>query len=133
LRTAGTTEHTLQFFTAMEPIPAVQLDEIITWWYEWRSRMHSFMEQYDVILCPVNATPAVPHGATAAREAIAAFSYTMTYNLTGWPAAVVRAGTSPEGLPIGIQIVTRPGREDIALAVAKHIEAAHGGYQRPEL
>jgi amidase len=131
LRAAGTTEHTLRAFTAREPLTAVQLDELMTRWYEWRSGMHSFMEQYDVILCPVNAAPAVPHGAIAAPGALAAFSYTMTYSLTGWPCAVVRAGTSPEGLPIGIQIVTGPGREDLALAIAKHVEAAHGGYQRP--
>jgi amidase len=133
LRTAGTTEHTLGRSIGREPMSAVQLTELITRWYEWRSRMHSFMERYDVILCPVSATPAVPHGATATPGAVAAFSYTLTYNLTGWPCAVVRAGTSPEGLPIGIQIVTRPGREDLALAVAKQVEAAHGGYQRPAL
>jgi amidase len=133
LRAAGTTEHTLGPFIGREPIGAVQLGELITRWYEWRSRMHAFMERFDAILCPVNATPAVPHGATTAPESRAAFSYTVTYNLTGWPCAVVRAGTSSTGLPIGIQIVTGPGREDIALAIAKHVEAAHGGYQRPAL
>jgi amidase len=133
LRTAGTTEHTLGPFIGREPMSAVQLNELTTRLDEWRSRMRSFMERYDVILCPVNATPAVPHGATSTAGALAAFSYTVTYNLTGWPCAVVRAGTSPEGLPIGIQIVTGPGREDLALAIAKQVEAAHGGYQRPAL
>ena len=95
--------------------------------------MHSFIEQYDAIVCPVNAGPALPHGAMAAADALAPFSYTMTYNVTGWPGTVVRAGTSPEGLPIGVQIVTRPGREDVALALAKFVETAYGGYQRPAL
>ncbi|MEZ4622254.1 MAG: hypothetical protein R2867_43035 [Caldilineaceae bacterium] len=49
-------------------------------------------------LCPVNAYPALPHGED---EQIMAFTYTMSFNLTGWPVVVVRAGTSPEGLPIG--------------------------------
>jgi amidase len=133
LQAAGTTEHTLGSFIGREPIGAVQLGELIARWYEWRSRMHSFIDRFDAILSPVNATPAVPHGATAAPESRAAFSYTVTYNLTGWPCAVVRAGTSSAGLPIGVQIVTGPGREDIALAIAKHVEAAHGGYQRPAL
>ena len=61
------------------------------------------------------------------------FSYTMTYNLTGWPGAVVRAGATGGGLPIGVQIVAHPGREDVALAVAKFVETARGGYQRPAL
>jgi amidase len=62
-----------------------------------------------------------------------AFSYTFAYNLTGWPAAVVRAGQSPEGLPIGAQIVARPWREDIALALAGQVEAALGGWVAPPI
>ena len=57
------------------------------------------------------------------------FSYTMTHNLTGWPAAVVRCGTSPEGLPIGVQIAAAPWREDITLAVALFLEETLGGWQ----
>ena len=75
--------------------------------------MLSFMEHHDAIVCPACARPALPHGHSMARDMIPAFSYTMTYNLTGWPAAVLRAGTSPEGLPIGIQVVARPWREDV--------------------
>jgi amidase len=133
LREAGTTEHTLQTTTSAKPISAVQLDQLIAHWYALRSQMHSFIEHYDAIVCPVNAGPALPHGAIDAPDALAPFSYTMTYNVTGWPGAVVRAGTSPEGLPIGVQIVTRPGREDVALALAKFVETACGGYQRPAL
>lgn len=103
----------------------------------FRSTMLAFMEEVDVILCPVSSHPAVPHGATFEGQEYPAyapiFSYTMTYNMTGWPGAVVRAGTSPEGLPIGVQIVARPWREDVALAVAAHIETALGGWQRPPL
>jgi amidase len=46
----------------------------------------------------------------------------MTHNLTGWPAAVVRCGTSKEGLPIGVQIAANPWREDITLAIARVLE-----------
>jgi len=99
----------------------------------FRSIMLSFLKNYDVIICPVNATPAVLHGATAKEDSLPAFSYTMSYNLTGWPAAVVRGGTTPEGLPIGVQIVARPWREDVALAVARNLEAALGGWQRPSI
>ena len=95
--------------------------------------MLSFLENYDVIICPVNATPAMAHGETNDEEKFPAFSCTMTYNLTGWPGAVVRGGTSPEGLPIGVQIVSRPWREDVALAVAQHLETALGGWGRPSL
>jgi len=56
-----------------------------------------------------------------------------TETLTGWPAAVVRAGTSPEGLPIGVQIAAKPWREDVALAVAGVIEDELGGWKPPSL
>jgi len=62
-----------------------------------------------------------------------AFDYTEVWNLTGWPAAVVRGGTSPEGLPIGVQVAARPWREDLALAGAAHLQAALGGWQPPPL
>ena len=96
----------------------------------FRSAMLQFMKAYDVIICPVNPLPAIPHDDNWSYGS--GMSYTMTYNRTGWPAAVVRAGTSPEGLPLGVQVVARPWREDVALAVASHIEAALGGWQRPE-
>jgi amidase len=50
----------------------------------------------------------------------------MTYNLTGWPAAVVRCGTSSTGLPIGVQIAAAPWREDIALQIAQRLETLVG-------
>ena len=98
---------------------------------QFRSDMLAFLENYDLILCPVFAFPALPHGAMFDDENRKGMSYTGTYNLTGWPAVVVRCGTSPEGLPIGVQVVARPWREDVALAVAKHLESALGGWQRP--
>jgi amidase len=45
----------------------------------------------------------------------------------------VRAGTSPEGLPIGVQVVARPWRDEVALAAALRIEAEMGGWQRSPL
>jgi len=133
LKEAGTTEHTLQRFTERSPLSAQELDTLVNRWYAFRSRMHSFLQNYDVILSPVNAGPALLHGSTAVRESLLAFSYTFTYNLTGWPGTVVRGGTSPEGLPIGLQVIAAPGREDVTLAVAKHLETALGGFQPPRV
>jgi len=99
----------------------------------YRSSMLKFLKNYDLILCPVNALPAIEHGKSFQPDIVPAFSYTIAHNLTGWPGAVVRCGTSTEGLPIGVQAVARPWREDVALAVAKHLETALGGYQRPPL
>jgi len=99
----------------------------------FRSAMHTFIQDYDAILCPVCAFPAQPHGFTLKDEMRKGFSYTSSYNITGWPGAVVRGGTSSKGLPIGVQIVAHPWREDIALAIAEYLETALGGWQRPSL
>jgi amidase len=98
---------------------------------QFRSEMLSFMADYDVIICPANAYVAIKHGTIDELES--GFSYTATYNITGWPGAVVRAGTSTDGLPIGVQIIGRPWREDIVLAVAQFVEDAFGGWQPPDL
>ena len=57
------------------------------------------------------------------------FSYTMTHNLTGWPAAVVRCGQTAAGLPIGVQIAAHPWREEVALRIAERLEDLRGGWQ----
>ena len=99
---------------------------------QYRSDMLAYMRRYDAIICPTAAFPALPHGETYAEENRNAH-YTAPYNLTGWPGVVVRCGTSPEGLPIGIQMIARPWREDVALALAAVLESALGGYVRPSL
>jgi len=101
------------------------------WWDEFRLAMLAFLRRYDVVLCPVAAGPAVEHGASF--EHLLAFSNAWTFNLTGWPAAVVRVGSSPEGLPIGIQVAAGPWRDHVALAAAAVIEQKSGGWEPPIL
>ena len=40
-------------------------------------------------------------------------------------------GASAAGLPIGMQIIAKPWREDVALALAAVVERELGGYQAP--
>jgi amidase len=112
--------------------------EFLYWTMRWncyQSAMLSFLKRFDVIICPVDAHPAMPHGFTRQQDykPEGVTSYTRPYSLTGWPSAVVRGGTSPEGLPIGVQVVAHPWREDVALAVAQYIETSLGGWQRPPI
>lgn len=93
-------------------------------WSRFRAAMSDFMSDYDAILSPVCATPAMPHGATIEERNFRGFSYTMTYNVLGWPAAAVPCGQSAGGLPIGVQVAGKPWREDLVLSVARQLEAA---------
>jgi amidase len=58
--------------------------------------------------------------------------YTQWFNLLGAPAAVVPVGSSPEGLPIGVQVAGRPFEDERVLGVAAAIEAAFGYKPPPE-
>jgi amidase len=95
----------------------------------FRIEMLTFMADYDVIVGPAMPTPAKPHGHGLVE--IRDFSHLMVHNLTGWPAAVVRCGTSREGLPVGVQIVARPWQDATALAVAADLEKVFGGWRPP--
>lgn len=138
LTTVGSTEvHRLTRqrleFLRTYALPTPEFWNVQSQWDTFRSAMLTFMDNYDAILCPVNASPAMFHGTTFEAEKHHAFSYTTPYTLAGWPSVTVRGGASPEGLPIGVQVIARPWREDVALAVAQHIEMALGGWQPPLL
>lgn len=111
---------------------AIQAYEAIQSWATYRSEMLAFFEDFDVILCPV-VGHAAPYHAKSGEVPDERGWYTMAYSLTGWPVVVVRVGTSPVGLPIGLQVVAPPWREDIALAVARELETMLGGYEAPSL
>lgn len=133
---AGTTEKhpwLQRRFDEAEPLSTADFTALLEKIDAYRSEMLAFMEGYDAILCPVAAYPAPEHGRTFDESLKNGFTYTSAYNITGWPGAVVRGGTSSEGLPIGVQIVARPWREDVALALAQRVEAALGGWRRPSL
>lgn len=95
-------------------------------WDRFRRAMLGFMQHFDVILTPAAELPALSHG-----DHEGGIPYTLPYSLTGYPAVVVRAGSTAEGMPIGVQVVARPWRDDVALAVAAIIEDAMGGWQPP--
>ena len=97
----------------------------------FRSDMLVFMQDYDVLVTPVGGFTAPLYGQTEDEAHFPGYTYTQIYNLCGLPVVVVRCGTSPDGLPIGVQIAARPWREDMALAVARHLESIFGGWQPP--
>ena len=102
-----------------DEMSAAELYAILRRWDAYRALMLEWFEGRDLILCPVFPEPARRHGDMNRPGETDPTSYTTPYSLTGWPAATVRAGSSPEGLPIGVQLVAHPGRDDVALAAAQ--------------
>ena len=99
-------------------------------WDEYRANLHTFFNRYDAILCPVYTQPALPHGGSLIEENFRGFSYTMAWNIAGAPAATVRCAEHA-GLPINIQIVTKPWRDLLALQLCRMIEQQFGGWKKP--
>jgi len=115
-------------------------------WDRFRSRTLDSLGKLDAIVCPTSAFPAIPHGASRDVD-LATYSYTAPFNILAWPAgsvAVTRvrpeeeAGRPPArdrveetarrvdegstGLPVGVQVASRPGRDDLVLAVMQALE-----------
>ncbi|HYO43015.1 MAG TPA: amidase [Candidatus Limnocylindrales bacterium] len=121
---------TREIWESYEPgVSSLDLYRVLRRWDDFRSRMLRWLADWDVVLSPVYPTAAHLHDAPVP----AGLSYTTPYSLTGWPCAIVRCGTSPDGLPIGAQVVAGPWRDHVALAVAAVLEGALGGFRPPPL
>jgi amidase len=96
-----------------------------------RISLEKFFFPFDAMICPVAATPAKLLGNSFIEGHD--FSYLNIYNLTGWPVLTVRCGSTPEGLPIGIQIIAKPWHDSIALMIGQKLETLLGGWQKPIL
>ena len=92
------------------------------------ARLAERMQDFPVLLCPVGSVPAYPHGQrewTISGQCVSyrqIFSYSQVFNMTGNPAAVIPVGRSPEGMPIGIQVVARKFEDATAVAIAQKLE-----------
>ena len=91
-----------------------------------------------ILLSPVSTATAFKHGEGTWRPGAAqcyrdTMRFTQWLNLTGFPGVSVPVEISPEGLPIGLQVIARPYEDELALAVAEKIELARGPWQWPSL
>ena len=104
-----------------------------------RIQIFAQMQKYPILLCPVAAIPAFRHGERSWQvegktvKYLDAWSYCEWFNLLGTPAVVVPVGKSPEGLPIGVQIVARPWQEELVLSVAAALEEQCGACGPPPI
>ena len=93
----------------------------------------TFMSDYDLLLTPTTASPAIPLGVLAPHNPdlenhvanIFGFAaFTPMANVTGQPAISLPLTESADGLPIGIQFAARFGDEATLFRIASQLEAA---------
>ena len=108
---------------------------------QWRELFKSF----DAVICPIMPTPAYPHDHSPDQETRRInidgkdypypdqLAWPGIATLPGLPATAIPIGLSPEGLPVGVQIVG-PWLEDrTPLKLAELIEREFGGFVPPPM
>ena len=111
-----------RYFRKHRPVPAGAGDE-------WMGRFTAWFGDYDAFITPTTAQPWteadgwldrgwIQFLAKGSREA----PMTQTWNVANFPAASVPAGLTPDGFPLGVQVVTPRGGEALVLAIAAQLE-----------
>lgn len=123
------------FLTRAHAFPPLTAEELLNAWAEAdiiRGKLLAQMQEFPILLCPVCSVPAFRHGERSWTidgtqvEYLDAMRYTQWFNLLAAPAAVVPVGRSPEGLPIGVQVVGRPFEDEVVLQAASVVDHAFG-------
>jgi aspartyl-tRNA(Asn)/glutamyl-tRNA(Gln) amidotransferase subunit A len=92
---------------------------------ELRRQFERFFESYDILLTPATPITAPRRGsADAVERARLLTRFTAPFNLTGLPALSLPCGFTAAGLPIGLQIVSRPWNEAGVLRAGQSYEHA---------
>jgi amidase len=105
------------------------------------ARILELWQEVDVLLTPGLASPAIAAEGGYGRSAPLAIDkatrftpWTPAWNLTGQPAVTLPAGFGADGLPLSVQLIGRPGAEDLLYSLAGQIEAARPwAHHRPSL
>jgi Asp-tRNA(Asn)/Glu-tRNA(Gln) amidotransferase A subunit family amidase len=110
--------HLLSIWELVREAPPAEFDPRVI--VDLEARSFAWLNEYRILLCPAAASPAFALG-YGEPDVFDLFHHCKVASALGLPAAVVPVSTSPEGLPVGVQIVGRRGREDEVLAVARAI------------
>ncbi|MHB8656348.1 MAG: amidase family protein [Solirubrobacteraceae bacterium] len=95
------------------------------------ARVLELWNEFDVLLTPGLASTAIAAEGGYGRPALMAFDragrftpWTPMFNLTGQPAIALPAGWGADGLPLSVQLVGRPGQEELLYSLAGQLEVA---------
>ena len=107
------------------------------WIGSWARRMAAWWDDHDLLVTATLGAPPPelgwftaegPHG--EGRRVVSFIPYTSQFNMTGQPAVSLPLHWTPDGLPVGVQLVAPYGREDLLIQVASQLEQAAPWDQR---
>ena len=94
-------------------------------------RQHRFMADWDLLLTPSVSVAAFPadrlqpeHWPQHPWDWLSWAEFSYPFNMSGLPAASVPCGLTPNGLPVGLQIVGKRGADPLVLQAAATLERA---------
>ncbi len=97
---------------------------------EYRQRFDDYLAGYDAVLTPTNSVPAFELGnrpteiaGQRVSELWGAFPFTAPFNVAGVPAASLPCGLV-DGLPVGLQVIMKQGRDGALLDLCEEFETA---------
>ncbi len=102
----------------------------------WRQEFHKSLENIPVLLAPIAPGPAVEHTGTMEirgkrLDSWELMAFCRAVSLAAVPVVAVPCGLSSDGLPLAVQVIAPPFREDLALSVARRLERTFGGWMAP--
>ncbi len=98
-----------------------------------RRDFEAAFERVDVIACPTSPVPAFALGERLS-DPLALYAVdvlTVPANLAGIPGVSIPCGFTPEGLPIGLQLLGRQFEDDVVLSVAHTYQQSTDWHERP--
>ena len=95
------------------------------------NNMQNFFDKYDLLICPSTIVPPFPVGQTYVKSCdginfsnyIEWLNIVSAVTLTGSPALSLPYGFTPDGLPVGLQVISRFRNERDLLSGAAFIES----------
>jgi amidase len=110
-------------------VSARDLAAALGWLTKYERRVIRQLDRFDAVLMPTLAMTPRPIGWYDAEDAMRNFGQQVQYtpftsfvNVTGLPAISLPVHVTAEGLPMGVQLIGRPGREDVLLAIGAQLE-----------
>jgi aspartyl-tRNA(Asn)/glutamyl-tRNA(Gln) amidotransferase subunit A len=113
--------YTRQGMEESQGITAERIGRIHRRRYDFEVSVAALFDEVDVLLLPSTAVPAFAAEGPPPGGAMST-PFTMLANLCWNPATQVPAGLTSDGLPVGVQIVARRHRDDVALRLARILE-----------
>ncbi|CAN5378065.1 amidase [soil metagenome] len=118
-------------------VTARELADAMQWLTLFERRLITAFAPFDAVLTPTLAMTPRPLGWYDPDDGERNFAQQVQYtpftsmvNVAGLPAITLPVATTDEGLPMGVQLIGRPGGEDVLFAIGAQLERRLGWHKR---